>query len=574
MRSLRKFFQIQLLFASLIITVIFFTILGLDFVIGSQRKFIAETTIIFGGLNNIFTRGTVDEPILELLDTYFPENTLRQHKASGDLIALEAEGRRVIRELQELRSRRVDILNSKVHTALYLLAPLVILLLTLFITANARVKELHTTSKNIVLYFDRLLSSPPINQQQLQQNEHVTKIQELEGMNNFMKRTVDTIRCLRELQSMDTCLSLESFVDQFGAILCSDKYQHILPCERFSLAVFSSAKNTLTAFHAIVRGNRPITLKRGFVQPFAETSLSAILEAGLPYRIINNLEERKGLSAQLLVEEGIRANITVPVMVNQRLFGFIFFAHSQKRIYTDEIGQLAARVVNVIQTYVYYSYAIQKTLTVFSEGMVNTVEFKDNETADHTRRVSLYSELIAEVLQEQGMITPQKASEIREYAPLHDIGKVGVPDEILLKPAKLTPQEWIIMQQHPVIGGKLIKSGNTKLIEQIGYGILHTAYNIVIDHHERWDGTGYPQRKKGMDISIEGQIVAIADVFDALTTKRPYKKAIPIDESFSILQKEAGTHFNPELVEIFISNRDLVIDIYNSNYVISGKGGY
>jgi len=123
------------------------------------------------------------------------------------------------------------------------------------------------------------------------------------------------------------------------------------------------------------------------------------------------------------------------------------------------------------------------------------------------------------------------------------------------------------MKQHPEIGGKLIKKANEQLIRQLGFGLLHSAYNIIVDHHEWWDGTGYPRGKKGIEISIEGQIIAIADVFDALTTRRPYKAAYPIETALAMVSEQAGTHFNPALIEIFTKKEEQIAAIYKKHYV-------
>ncbi len=391
---------------------------------------------------------------------------------------------------------------------------------------------------------------------------------EIQDMENIFQLNLDLMNLIQDLQTIDLSFSIESFIDQFGSVFCSDKYQHVLPCDRFSLAIYYLPQNRLVAFHATVRGDYPIFLKKGFVQDLSETSLKKIIDQRIPYRIINRLAEKDTESSRLLLQEGINSNLTVPILVNQRLFGFLFFAHRQQDTYSDEMGKYAILVSNIIRSRVFYSFAIQKTLSVFGDGIVNIVEFKDDETADHTRRVSLYSALIADVLREQGLITPQKAEEIRGYAPLHDIGKIGIPDSILLKPGPLTAEEWVVMKQHPLIGGKLIKNSNQQLVNQLGFGLLHTAYNIIIDHHEWWNGTGYPQGKKGMDISLEGQVVAIADVFDALSTKRPYKGAFPIDTSLEMLIEQSGTHFNPELIKIFTAQRQQILTIYQEHYVL------
>ena len=130
--------------------------------------------------------------------------------------------------------------------------------------------------------------------------------------------------------------------------------------------------------------------------------------------------------------------------------------------------------------------------------------------------------------------------------PMHDVGKIGIPDSVLLKPGKLTPEEWQTMTQHTMIGGKLLDGHAADLM------IL--AQDIAMTHHEKWDGTGYPHGLKGEKILLPGRIAALADVFDALTSKRPYKDPYPIEKSITIIKEESGRHFDPELVDLFLKN--------------------
>lgn len=167
-------------------------------------------------------------------------------------------------------------------------------------------------------------------------------------------------------------------------------------------------------------------------------------------------------------------------------------------------------------------------------------EFKDNETGMHVLRMSRYSEVLARAV---GLDEAQ-VELILTAAPMHDIGKIGIPDGILLKPAKLSEDEWKVMQTHPAIGAEILGEHSSP--------ILTLASEIAITHHEKWNGKGYPNGLKGDEIPLSGRIVAIADVFDALTTARPYKTAWPVDKAIALLEEEAGEHFDPELVPIFV----------------------
>lgn len=178
-------------------------------------------------------------------------------------------------------------------------------------------------------------------------------------------------------------------------------------------------------------------------------------------------------------------------------------------------------------------------------------EYKDNETGMHVIRMSHYSQSLALAIG----YSAEAAEEILNAAPMHDVGKIGIPDHIIQKPGKLTPEEWEIMKRHPQIGAEIIGDHNSSL--------LKLAKSIAITHHEKYDGTGYPFQLKGDGIPLEGRIIAIADVFDALTTVRPYKKAWEVDAAIDFLKKESGTHFDPALVEKFISVLPKILEIKN-----------
>ena len=166
-------------------------------------------------------------------------------------------------------------------------------------------------------------------------------------------------------------------------------------------------------------------------------------------------------------------------------------------------------------------------------------EYKDNETGNHVLRMAHYARLIAEA---HGL-GPEATRVIFHTAPMHDIGKIGIPDSILLKPGKLDATEWRAMQQHPLMGADIIGRHDNDLLE--------AARTIALTHHERWDGQGYPHRLKGDAIPLEGRIVAIGDVFDALISVRSYKPAYSVEDSLKMMDDEDGRHFDPALMQAF-----------------------
>ncbi len=186
------------------------------------------------------------------------------------------------------------------------------------------------------------------------------------------------------------------------------------------------------------------------------------------------------------------------------------------------------------------------------QRLVVASEYKDLESAAHIQRMSEFSALIARTIH----FTPQRVELIYHASPMHDIGKIGTPQEILLKPGKLNRREWRQIRQHPTIGAKILQESASQL--------LRLGETIALTHHEKWDGSGYPKGLRGNEIPIEGRICAIADVFDALTSKRPYKEAFSNDEAFHILLKGRGKHFDPELVALFVADVDEVIEIQST----------
>lgn len=167
-------------------------------------------------------------------------------------------------------------------------------------------------------------------------------------------------------------------------------------------------------------------------------------------------------------------------------------------------------------------------------------EYRDDLTGYHIVRMSRYSQLLALAVG----VSETEAEMVLNASPMHDIGKIGIPDNVLLKKGKLEPDEWKIMQTHVDIGVEILSGSSSALMDM--------AAEIAQNHHEKWDGSGYPHALAGEDIPLTGRIVAVADVFDALTTERPYKKAWPVNEAVEFLKEQSGKHFEPRLVDAFL----------------------
>ena len=180
-------------------------------------------------------------------------------------------------------------------------------------------------------------------------------------------------------------------------------------------------------------------------------------------------------------------------------------------------------------------------------------EYKDYDTAMHLQRMSLYSKALAEAIG----LSAQETEIIQLASPLHDLGKIGIPDSILLKQGPLDPLEMQNMRRHPLIGYEILKGSPSKYLQKGG--------EIALAHHEKFDGSGYPYGLKGDAIPLSARIVAVADVFDALTSERPYKKAWSIDQAFEYIQNDSGKHFDPELVIAMFSIRSIIERIHSEH---------
>lgn len=182
---------------------------------------------------------------------------------------------------------------------------------------------------------------------------------------------------------------------------------------------------------------------------------------------------------------------------------------------------------------------LRETRLQIVQRLGRAAEYKDNETGMHVIRMSHFSQLLALA----AGCSPAWAEDLLNAAPMHDVGKIGIPDAVLRKPGPLDADEWATMRRHPEIGAEIIG--------EYPSGVLQLAREIALAHHEKWDGSGYPRGLAGEAIPLSARIVAIADVFDALTTRRPYKEPWPVQEAMNHIAAQAGKHFDPALVALF-----------------------
>lgn len=300
-----------------------------------------------------------------------------------------------------------------------------------------------------------------------------------------------------------------------------------------------------------------------------DTSLRRIIESG-EERVINDLEmytAGKPLKEynRVLLEEGIRSSITFPLKNNGLPAGIIFFSSSAKNAYREEHIEFLRTLANSIVLSLEKNIFIDDMIVGSIQALAALAEQRDPETGEHLQRMKTYSRVISELIgrnrKYRNIIDIDYINDIEKFSPLHDIGKVGIRDDILLKPGRLTREEFDIMKVHTMYGAWVLKTAE-ETVQKRGRSIFKMGIEIAEGHHEKWDGSGYPYGKKGEEIPLCARIVAVADVFDALTSKRPYKESYSFDQSYKMIVEGSGKHFDPDIMQVFIEHKDKIKEVY------------
>ena len=251
-----------------------------------------------------------------------------------------------------------------------------------------------------------------------------------------------------------------------------------------------------------------------------------------------------------LADEGLNATASVCLINKLGLRATMLFATKEKN-YTADHLEFLSNIASVVSNVLEKTLVMENLVRAAVEGLAKLAESRDPETGDHLIRMAQYSMHIAEELAQvdayKHLITPAYVRDIFHFAPMHDIGKVGIRDDVLLKPVKLDEAEMKEMQRHPTIGADVLKKAEQQ-IESMGHSIFKVGIEIAAGHHEKYDGSGYPAQLKGEEIPLSARIVAAADVFDALTSKRPYKEAWPIEQALALMDEQTGKHFDPAVM--------------------------
>lgn len=299
---------------------------------------------------------------------------------------------------------------------------------------------------------------------------------------------------------------------------------------------------------AWVRVNQPDLIMVDYMMA-GMTGLEAIQQMrqtlsleGVPIVVVTSIEERE--IRHKVLESGATDFITKPIdpyecMVRCRN---MLSLRMQQKVILNRAQFLEQRITEATER-----VRLREQETLFR--LAKAGEYRDEDTGNHIIRMAKYSRVIAEKI---GL--PQDQCDLIEAsAPMHDIGKIGIPDHILLKPGRLTAEELVIMRTHAVVGFRILQDSPSKY--------LKLGATIALSHHEKYDGSGYPYNLKGEEIPLEARIVALADVYDALTSNRPYKRAWTIEAAVEYVTSNRGSHFDPQCVDAFISQLSVITQI-------------
>ena len=269
-----------------------------------------------------------------------------------------------------------------------------------------------------------------------------------------------------------------------------------------------------------------------------------------------------------LVRMNMKSMIVFPLSISGDERALLVFATREENAYRTSHRELLNNITSQVSNAFDRSIGMESLVVSAVEGLAKLAESRDPETGDHLVRMSLYSYILAKELYDEGIYQGGYGSgyprHVYNFAPMHDIGKVGVEDSILLKPGKLTDEQWVEMKKHPVVGADVLRRCESQ-VNHAGYSMFKIGIEIAEGHHEKFDGSGYPYQRKGEEIPLSARIVALADVFDALTSRRPYKEAWPVEKALKLIDDESGKHFDPDVVKAFKSALPKIMEVYDKH---------
>jgi HD-GYP domain-containing protein (c-di-GMP phosphodiesterase class II) len=505
----------------------------------------------------------------EILDQYryiredyesLEENIINAKEYDGNTINLYKRYKEVIynsldnvtEKLEDSKNDSFDQMKKQIQFFVALM--ILIILLGIYIVNGEIFKPIIA----ITGFFKRNAQSYSFTEFEVRKRNEIGLL--MENYNQLKHRLVTMESITRQISSKD------SFEEIFDYIF--ESFKDFIPYDRIGIAVLNDDEKGITALRA--KSNLPILLGSDYSEKLLNSSLSGVIEENEP-RIINDLQEYlenkpESKSTEIIVREGMKSSLTLPLLVGSKCVGVVFFSSIKANSYNKNHINILNNVTNSLSVAFYKSF-LQNDLVISTiVGFAKLVESKDNETGDHLGRMSQYSVLIAELMSSEGLyrgiINEEFIKQIGVYSQLHDIGKVGISDKVLLKPGKLTREEFEDMKRHTLIGAGILENMNSKL-KSYNKQYYKLGIDITKYHHEKYDGSGYPEGISGEEIPLAARIVALGDVLDALSSPRPYKKAFSIEKSIEIIIEGRGNHFDPQIVDVFVNYQNKFIELHN-----------
>lgn len=327
--------------------------------------------------------------------------------------------------------------------------------------------------------------------------------------------------------------------------------------DRIAIAIYDEKTDLLKTYLHSSGNETPLSRYQSRLADSA--SLQEIIRQHRP-RVVNNLgifADGTQEHTQRIRQQGYSSSYTMPMYLNDAFFGFVFFNSYQQDAFRDDVLHYFDVIGHLISLLIINEQSSVRTLLATVKTAHDMTHHRDTETGSHIDRMSRYSRLIAQHIAENHQLDDQYIENVFLFSPLHDIGKIAIADNILKKPGKLNAEETRIMRTHAHKGSEMID----KMLQSHGldsFENIRILRNIAEYHHEAVNGSGYPNGLKGDQIPLEARIVAVADVFDALTSRRPYKEAWSNDEAYGMLQRLAGSQLDRECVDALIANQEQV----------------
>lgn len=332
--------------------------------------------------------------------------------------------------------------------------------------------------------------------------------------------------------------------------------------DRISIALYDTQTQTLTTFIASPVTESPLV---NYEMLLAEGSALCEIATNSTPRIVSDLriyEDHETTHSRAIVGHGFASSYTHPMYYNKELAGFVFLNSFHNHYFRERILEQVEVFVHLISELIINDLASSRALVAAMRTSISMVQKHDLETGSHLERMSRYSRLIARSMVRQGTasLDDEQIEQIALFSPLHDVGKIGIPERILQKPARLSPEEREIMSTHTEVGRQIVDD----LISNFGFGQLpYIDYlrHIAELHHEAMDGSGYPHGLRGNEISVAARITSVSDIFDALTSQRPYKEPWSNEHAFAMLQLLSIDKLDKDCVNALIDGPGQITEI-------------